>query len=278
MSQISALIPEQTVLDDYVPREINGVVDLDLFAYARTVGRNVVLFGPTGSGKTMAIEAYAAKTGKPLVTVSCDEQTDPDLLLGDWVDVGKWQDGPVTQAVRNGWTLYLDEANFLHPRVSGALHSLFDSRRTLYLHRHGGEVIKAHPDFQVIIAYNPRYGGTRILNEAFKNRFALRLRWDYVRGIEEKLVTVLRTILEIADSLREMEADGEIDTPTPTNALMEFEEFAIDLGLDFAIQNFVNRYEDPDTQEALLNQFTLYRDRLEAELEAFNAGYPEGGE
>ena len=72
----------------------------------------IMLKGPTGCGKTRFVEHMAAKLGRPLITVACNEDTSATDLLGRHLLVGGetvWCDGPVTRAVREGAILYLDE-------------------------------------------------------------------------------------------------------------------------------------------------------------------------
>ena len=73
----------------------------------------LMLKGPTGCGKTRFVEHMAARLGRELITVSCNEDTSATDLLGRHLLLGGdtvWTDGPVTRAARQGAMLYLDEA------------------------------------------------------------------------------------------------------------------------------------------------------------------------
>jgi nitric oxide reductase NorQ protein len=67
-----------------------------------------------------------------------------------------WQDGPLTEAVRAGAIAYLDELVEARQDTVVVLHPLADDRRLLPLERLG-ELVTAHPDFQLVISYNPGY-------------------------------------------------------------------------------------------------------------------------
>ena len=119
----------------------------------------VLLKGPTGCGKTRFVEHMAWRLGLPLVTVACHEDLGASDLAGRWLLDGNgthWMDGPLALAARHGGLCYLDEAVEARADTLVLLHPLADSRRVLPLERHG-ELLHAHPDFQLVISYNPGY-------------------------------------------------------------------------------------------------------------------------
>ena len=67
-----------------------------------------------------------------------------------------WQDGPLTMAVRAGAIAYLDEVVEARQDTVVVLHPLADDRRMLPLEQ-AGELVEAHPDFQLVVSYNPGY-------------------------------------------------------------------------------------------------------------------------
>jgi nitric oxide reductase NorQ protein len=107
----------------------------------------VLLKGPTGCGKSRFVEHMAARLGRPLVTVACNDETSAHDLLGRWLVKGGdtvWQDGPVTRAVRTGAILYLDEVAEAREDVIVVIHPLADHRRQLVVDRHD-EALDAAP-------------------------------------------------------------------------------------------------------------------------------------
>lgn len=155
--------------------------------YYRPVGREVEVFehvarnrlplllkGPTGSGKSRYVEYMAAKLGRPLITVSCHDETSAVDILGRWLVKGAetiWQDGPLTRAVREGAIVYLDEIAEARPDTIVALHSLTDHRRTLFLDRHN-EVLIAPDTFLLVASFNPGYQhGLKELKPSTRQRF-----------------------------------------------------------------------------------------------------------
>ncbi|WP_326539654.1 CbbQ/NirQ/NorQ/GpvN family protein [Pseudorhodoferax sp.] len=131
----------------------------------------LLLKGPPGCGKTRFVEHMAWTLGLPLVTVACHEDMAAGDLLGRWLidaDGTRWQDGPLTLAARHGALCYLDELIEARPDALTVLHPLADTRRELPLERNG-ELLRAHPRFQLVVSYNPQPG--RELRPATRQRF-----------------------------------------------------------------------------------------------------------
>jgi nitric oxide reductase NorQ protein len=161
------------VLDEPYYRSVGDEVDLYEAAYA--VRLPVMLKGPTGCGKTRFVEYMAWKLGKPLITVACNEDMTAADLVGRYLldaNGTRWQDGPLAMAARLGAICYLDEVVEARQDTTVAIHPLTDARRILPLEKKG-EIIQAHPDFQVVISYNPGYQSLmKDLKQSTKQRFA----------------------------------------------------------------------------------------------------------
>ncbi len=146
-----------------------------LFEYAFKNKIPLILKGPTGCGKTRFIEYMAYKLKLPLVTVSCHEDLTASDLIGRYLFINDetiWEDGPLTLAVRYGGICYLDEIVEARKDTTVIIHSLTDDRRMLFIDK-TQEVIKAHPDFLLVISYNPGYQNImKELKESTKQRFA----------------------------------------------------------------------------------------------------------
>lgn len=135
----------------------------------------MMLKGPTGCGKTRFIEYMAWRLRRPLVTVACHEDMTASDLVGRYLldaNGTVWHDGPLTLAVRHGAICYLDEIVEARQDTTVVIHPLTDNRRVLPLEKKN-ELVKAHPDFQLVISYNPGYQSVlKDLKESTKQRFA----------------------------------------------------------------------------------------------------------
>lgn len=293
MSILDTLIPDQAIADEYVGRSIHGGhADLEILDWARLVGDNVLIKGPTGPGKTMLCRAYCAERRIPFININPGTAIEPSMLLGKEVlreGTTVWVDGILTAAMRTGECLVLfDELNFWPPGVTGVLHSTTDDQRYIYLFDHlieyedtdghiqsMPEVVRASEGILFVGAYNPRYEGTFRPNQAFENRFAVHFKWDYSEKVENALVS-LPTLKAMAKKLREMHASGEISVPISTNKLMHFQKMTDDLGLQAAMDNFLD-YFDSTEREAVKNVLTLNRKRLYDEVKEETGREPDKG-
>jgi nitric oxide reductase NorQ protein len=145
----------------------------------------VLLEGPTGCGKTRFVEhmawrllqrdaAAARPCEAPLITVACHEDLTATDLVGRYLlvdDQTVWSDGPLTRAVRHGAICYLDEVVEARKDTTVVIHSLTDHRRLLPIEK-TGELLAAHPNFLLVISYNPGYqSALKDLKPSTRQRF-----------------------------------------------------------------------------------------------------------
>jgi nitric oxide reductase NorQ protein len=166
--------------------------EVEIFEAAYAARLPVLLKGPTGCGKTRFVEHMAwrlyrqADTERrsletPLITVACHEDLTATDLVGRYLlsgDETVWTDGPLTRAVRSGAICYLDEVVEARKDTTVVVHSLTDHRRLLPIEK-TGELLDAHPDFQLVISYNPGYQSVlKDLKPSTRQRF-VSLEFDY---------------------------------------------------------------------------------------------------
>ena len=170
----------------------------------------MMLKGPTGCGKSRFVEYMAWKLKKPLITVACNEDMTAADLIGRFLldkDGTRWQDGPLTTAARMGAICYLDEVVEARQDTTVVIHPLTDHRRVLPLDKKG-EQVEAHPDFQLVISYNPGYQNLmKDLKQSTKQRFAA-LDFDFpTPEIEAEIVAHEAGVKpDIADKLTQVAA------------------------------------------------------------------------
>jgi nitric oxide reductase NorQ protein len=195
----------------------------EVFGHAFSNRLPLMLKGPTGCGKTRFVEAMAARMNRPLIQVSCHDETSAADLLGRYLIQGGdtvWQDGPVTRAVREGAILYLDEIAEAREDVVVVLHPLTDHRRELYLDRRN-ETVVAPGEFMLIVSFNPGYQkGLKEMKPSTRQRF-VGLQFDYPqREIEAEIVQkesgadlrVAQKLVAIAGKLRNLHELGLAET------------------------------------------------------------------
>lgn len=155
--------------------------EIPLFEAAYDARLPVILKGPTGCGKTRYVEYMAYRLKRPIITVACHEDLFASDLIGRFLlknDETVWVDGPLTKAVRQGAICYLDEIVEARKDTTVVIHPLTDNRRMLHIDKKG-EVLPAHPDFVLVISYNPGYQSIlKDLKQSTRQRF-VSLEFDY---------------------------------------------------------------------------------------------------
>src|SRR4029079_11172019 len=155
--------------------------EIEIYLTAFSERLPVRLKGPTGVGRPSFVEHMSWRLGKPLITVAAHEDMTASDLAGRYLlepEGTVRHDGPLTLAVRHGAICYLDEIVEARQDTTVVIHPLTDARRILPLEKKG-ELVHAHPDFQLVISYNPGYQNImKDLKQSTKQRFgALDFSW-----------------------------------------------------------------------------------------------------
>ncbi|WP_174613010.1 ATP-binding protein [Virgibacillus ihumii] len=183
----------------YVPPNKNLLIDA---ITALSMGKNVLLKGPTGTGKTRFAETLSNLFRQPMFSINCSVDLDAESLMGfktlayeDEKQVIQFVPGPVTSAMNAGTFLYIDEINMAKPETLPLLNGVLDYRRTV-TNPFTNKIITAKPGFNVIAAINEGYIGTVPLNEALKNRFVV-IDIPYLHGEQLKELIQSQTHLNV---------------------------------------------------------------------------------
>ena len=239
--------------------------EIALFEAAYAARMPMMLKGPTGCGKTRFIEYMAWRLGRPLITVACHEDMTASDLVGRFLldaEGTVWHDGPLTLAVRGGAICYLDEIVEARQDTTVVIHPLTDDRRVLPLEKRG-EIITAHPDFQLVISYNPGYQSVlKDLKESTKQRFGA-IEFGYpAAAVEAEIVpheagisrAEAERLVAIAERSRRLRGHG-LDEGASTRALIYAGRLmARGVGLEEACQIalVLPMTDDPDIRDALI--------------------------
>lgn len=166
--------------------------EISLFESAYKLKIPVLLKGPTGCGKTRFLEYMAWKLSRPLVTIACHEDLTASDLVGRYLlknNETVWQDGPLSLAVKHGAICYLDEAVEARKDTTVVIHPLTDNRRILPQEKRG-LLLESHPDFLIVMSYNPGYQSVmKDLKHSTRQRF-LAIDFTYPPNKEEQTILV----------------------------------------------------------------------------------------
>lgn len=232
----------------YIPTDLPPYHDHDgLLSFLALAAKNdlpTLIIGETGTGKTTAVRTLAGKAGKPYRRVNLNGGTTADELIGRILlnkDGTIWADGILTDAVRKGYWIVLDEINAAGADVLFALHSLLDDDKMLVLAENDGEIVRPHSEFRLFATMNPSgdYAGTREMSKALMSRFPLVLTASYPKQNEEVKIIMERTelaediatgLVKIAAEARGAHRNATLDFPFSTRDLLYTAAVAKHLG------------------------------------------------
>lgn len=253
----------------YVERTIAGKTLTEWFDHASRGRKAVVINGPAGSGKTTAAYYYAGKLGVPLTIVECNTQMDNSVIQGKYVPTGNgneltWRYSALATAVTQEGVILLNEVSRMTPKANALFMKLL-AEKELIIDTHHNETLKLHPKCLIIADANPNYRGTMNPDEAFLDRFLVKLEFDYDTEIEKQFIPC-ESLLELAGELRRAaNVEGKFSVPISTRLLLSFVDVALDLGFEPAVYNFVNAFPAPE-REALRMLFSTYEENITDDL------------
>lgn len=226
--------------NEYTPEadkyeDTNGV--LESIAVAMGEKMPVLLVGETGTGKTSIVRHLAKITNNGFRRVNCNGGTTPEDLVGRILINERgtyWIDGVLTDAMRKGYWILLDEINSASAEILFTIHSLLDDDGYIVLAENNGEVVRPHKNFRFFAAMNPsdkgEYSGVRDLNRALMSRFVV-VRTDFPNPETETRILVERggvgpeaaeRMVEFAVQIRAMKQKEKSDFTLSTRDLIQW--------------------------------------------------------
>ena len=162
----------------------------------------------------------------------------------------------------------IDEVDGMEPSVAFAIHQLMEDQGKLVLLQNGGEIIEPHDNFRLVTTANTLgngdesglYTGTKVLNAAFLDRFAVVFRISYMpAGLEADVirarvpecgVRLARKFVRVAADVREARENDQAYCTFSTRRLIDLARKNAQLGnLSVALELAVlNRLQNEDRQ------------------------------
>ena len=157
---------------------IGRTEELRKIIIGNSVGKNLLLEGDVGTGKTTLAKAVSSYFTSNFYRVDCSEELlphnlvgyfDPPLVIAKGYIEDSYRYGPLALAMVNGGCLFINEINRMPENTQNSLLTALDEG---ILDIPKLKTIKAHKEFFVIATQNPgAHVGVTVLGEALKDRF-----------------------------------------------------------------------------------------------------------
>ena len=213
-------------------------------------GKNVLLLGPAGQGKTYAIQCAvdALDRRSTYFYLNCGSTQDPRAtLIGNThfsKDTGTlFDESPFINAIKiPNCIIHLDELSRAHPDFWNILMTPID-----YLQRYlrldeklGSELVKVAPGVSFVATANVGndYTATRIMDRALLDRFTVKIEVD-VLSMEAEMelvklhcpdanMEIMQAITEISSAIRNLVNQGKLSKFISTRSVIEMAELTVD--------------------------------------------------
>ena len=200
-----------------------------------SLGENVALIGPAGSGKTSAVRAAADLLGLDYYSVGACQT--PYELTGFVSASGDRVETSFSRFCQNGGVFLFDELDGSSPKALTVLHEALDNRR---LTLPGGESIELHPSCLIVASANTwgrgadrTYVGRNALDGATLDRFV-----QLAMGYDEVFESARKTPTEIQNMLDEFLL-GEEDAEDVSTETTKYESNTPESAVDRAFEELL---------------------------------------
>jgi MoxR-like ATPase len=218
-------------------------------------GKNVLMIGPTGCGKTLAAQTVAKVLGRPFFYFNMGSTQDArSALIGNThfeKDTGTiFAESTFIRAIQTpGAVILLDEISRAHHDAANIMMTVLDSlQRYLRLdERKDSAVVKVAEGVCFIGTANigNQYTATRVMDRALMDRFSVKIEMDFLDKQSElnlmvkrfkidtsdtQLFNTISSICDIASHTRDQyrQEDGRITNFVSTRAVCEMVELSKD--------------------------------------------------
>ena len=270
----------------------------------RPIPMNLMIYGPSGIGKTLLAENLAKMRGMSLIQTDMSEDMRRSNVIGglktqeqNGVMITKWKHGFAGEAIEcanqnpNGCLLVLEEGNQPRGEIQKLVNGLLDYRRSVYVSELGKYLrLKKGAKLMVVMTLNPAgdgYSGNEV-EKSVSDRFKLQWKWTYptitemrkimandMKEIPKKFITnMFKLVLEIqnankseelSDVISPRQLSGTFEAYRTFKGMDNFEQFVLDTTI---VSRFADDEQDlvKSRMESIFSAGAIRTDAVEEEM------------
>ena len=218
----------------------------------------VLIYGPTGSGKTSLVEYASAMVNRPYIRINGRGDMESGPIFGQpsveideetKLNVYKWNDGIVTEGARGGAVLNFDEPFATPPEIQIGMNSLLEDDGVLVLSDKAGQfrdkIVKPDARFRIVYSDNTgglgdqsgAFAGVHVQNTSTLDRFQTIIFLTYLDKKRECVMlkyrfpemhaTITRNMVSFANLVRENYINGDLSLTMSPRTLISWSEKAL---------------------------------------------------
>jgi len=200
---MSIHIPDMVEFDGYQAQKH----ELEMCVLGMEMRDKINITGPTGSGKSSMVKYICAMSCRPFIRINGRGDLESDSLLGMLTAQDgdtKWIDGTITEGIKHGATICIDEWTVIPPEIMMSLQWLMEENGQLYLSDKPGsssdKLIKPHPEYNLVFTDNTKglgddkggFAATNVQNTATLDRFGTCIHVGYLAPSHELAILKAR--------------------------------------------------------------------------------------
>ena len=255
------------------------------------IRENVLILGPTASGKTKGVQVAASELNLPIYIKVVGAQSTESSLMGYNNANGIYVEGIAYKPFTQGGILLIDEIDNGNANVNLTLNALADGKVAF-----PNGMQERHPDFCLVATANTIYGakleycGRNRQDAALMNRFIF-MKWDYDSNLEQQIAlatytafggdkpeianTVIKEIFKFRQEIKKLKLNHII---SPRTTIQAMKKLALGRTKLEIINSVIFKSLDIDNSKKILTNVTnstLVEESIQEEFNELRRRYPE---